>query len=173
MRDSHKAEHMKAILTILFLTGIFAPPALAKSDFQLACSDETPTLGVVIREVPEDQTVVTELFAFQGMKVIYPSLANFPSYLRFEWPRQNCQKFEAYAMKCEHTSEIQTIEGHRVQALSMESFSKIEQRDGQQVLLRKTLLRLSVDGVTHEIHGEFSELQCSDSGVFRSEPEST
>lgn len=157
---------MKAILVILFLTGFLPSLTLAKNDFQLACSDETPTLGFVIREVPEDKTVVAELFAFQGMKVIYPRLANFPSYLRFEWPRQNCQKFEAYTMKCEHTSEVQTIENHHVQALSMESFNKIEERDGQRVLLRETLLRLSVDGVTHEIHGEFSEFQCSDSGVF-------
>ena len=155
---------LKALATIFIALSFshFAHAEEAEPTFRLACSDEEPTIGIVIREVPEDHVAVGEIFSFKGMAAVNTAVSMLPEYLRFEWPFENCKKTEAYVMKCEGSSDVQIIDGHRVEPISVESastpFLNAFQRD--------LTFKLKVDGKPYELHTTFSEKQCTDKAVF-------
>ena len=152
---------------IVFLTSWSAH---ADMDFRMACTDETPTHAMEIREMPDEPTVVGEIFAFEGMNVIQPQASMLPDYLRFEWSKDRCVKTDAYVMKCDLSQDVQTINGHQIAAVSVETFNSTESVNGLATPYRNILFKILVDGQPVSIQDHFLIKECTDQQVFNLRP---
>lgn len=163
----HKGSPMKFVAFFIF-TSLSSLWARADITFLVACSDETPTLAMEVREMIDEPTVVGEVFTFATN--LKTETMTLPNYLRFEWPKDKCSKTEAYVMKCQDSQNIQMIDGHQVEPLSVETFSSSERINDKDILYRNILMKILVDGKSIEVQGKFLIKQCTDQMTFSRRP---
>lgn len=158
---------MKSVFIFTALN-LFSIWSYADVEFRIACSDDTPTLAMDIREMIDEPTVVAEVFTFTNN--LKTDSVTLPNYLRFEWPKDKCIKTDAYEMKCQYSQDIQMIDGHQVAPISAESFNSVERVHDQNILYRNILLKVLVDGNSIDVAGKFLIKQCTDQTTFSRRP---
>lgn len=134
------------------------------AQFVLACSDEKPSLGFVVRELTDSpETIVTELFLFQGTQHIpvgsFPRannleelkkraelLSKLPTYLRIEWPRTDCIDKGPFLISCEGQTATTNYEGVSVKAWKMNTVLGLEATTKEETMSVKINLSLNING---------------------------
>ncbi len=154
------------------------------AQFVLACSDEKPSVGFVVRELTDaPETIVAELFLFQGAQYIpvdtYPRannleelkkraelLSKLPTYLRIEWPRTDCVDKGPFLISCEGQTATTNYEGVSVKAWKMNTVLSLEATTKEQTMSVKVNLSLNVNGEDVVVPLYYTDGSCTSDYIF-------
>ncbi|MEN0059991.1 MAG: hypothetical protein AAGB31_14215 [Bdellovibrio sp.] len=143
-------------------------PVKPKSDFVLACSDEKPSVGFVVRELTDNpDVIVAELFLFlQGQEVTNAKIKALPSYLRFEWPRSQCKSLRPFVLSCKGAVAPTVYEGATIRAHGFDTV--LFQEIWTTGLLRgvRAFLNLEVNGEALNVPMMYTSEFCTDQATF-------
>lgn len=152
--------------------------------FVMACSDEEPTIGLVVREMTDDSNVIIgEVFFFKGaqnapldmiprasaldaLKKRSALFASLPNYLRFEWSRSKCLNPQAFVTTCEGESDTIYYKDKVIKAMGLETLINLEIKANGVIQSVKANIALDINGEKINLPLAFKGTGCTSSNIY-------